>query len=80
LSVSAVNRLSDQGWYTCDARDSTGQGMRRSVYVSVMGQSLTVLSLVMHPLADLASFEGEAVTVKIVQGKTGRRNGVRRKF
>ena len=39
LSVSAINRLSDAGWYTCDARDSTGQGMSRSVYVSVMGSS-----------------------------------------
>ena len=49
--------------------------MRRSVYVSVMGQSLTVLSLVIYPLADLASFEGEAVTVKILRGKTGVETG-----
>jgi len=44
LSVSAINRLSDAGWYTCDARDSTGQGMSRSVYVSVMGSSSQVKS------------------------------------
>jgi len=37
LSLSAVNRLSDAGTYKCDARDSTGQGMSRTVHVSVMG-------------------------------------------
>ena len=39
LTLTAVNRLSDAGRYTCDARDSTGQGMSRSVHVSVMGAS-----------------------------------------
>jgi len=37
LTLSAVNRLSDEGLYSCDARDSTGQGMTRSVHVAVMG-------------------------------------------
>jgi len=37
LTLSAVNRLADAGAYTCDARDTTGQGMSRSVHVSVMG-------------------------------------------
>ena len=44
LTLSAVNRLTDQGLYTCDARDSTGQGMTRSVYVSVMGQPTRLLT------------------------------------
>jgi len=43
LTLSAVNRLSDEGSYACDARDSSGQGMTRSVSVSVMGHLLTYL-------------------------------------
>jgi len=45
LSVSAVNRLSDAGLYTCDARGSNGQRDTRSVYVSIMG---TLLSYCQH--------------------------------
>jgi len=44
LTLTAVNRLTDEGSYACDARDSTGQGMTRSVYVSVMGYLLTLHS------------------------------------
>jgi len=45
LSLSSVHRLSDEGLYTCDARDSSGQGMSRSVYVSVMGLSPFLLMI-----------------------------------
>jgi len=50
LTLDAVNRLSDEGWYTCDARDSSGQGMSRSVYVSVNGllQFAVIMSLTEH--------------------------------
>lgn len=37
LYVDEIDRHVDAGWYSCDARDVAGQGMSRSVFITIIG-------------------------------------------